>query len=111
MKKYFKCLGIALVYAPFAITGIIIIAVGMVCKAVGYALLGDFEHATDENKASETAMSKELEKAQHAIRELTVEMSGTEYEEFMRQLADGRTIRQRLPTGMKVTNKQHLITH
>lgn len=33
-------------------------------------------------------MSKELEKAQHAIRELTVEMSGTEYEEFMRQLAD-----------------------
>ena len=33
-------------------------------------------------------MSKELEKAQHAIRELTVEMSGTEYEEFMRQLAE-----------------------
>lgn len=27
MKKYFKCLDIALVYAPFAITGIIIIAV------------------------------------------------------------------------------------
>jgi hypothetical protein len=50
MKKYFKYLGIALVYAPFAITGIIIIAVGMVCKAAGYALLGDFEHATDEIK-------------------------------------------------------------
>lgn len=50
MKKYFKCLGIALVYAPFVITGIIIIAVGMVCKAVGYALLGDFGHATDEIK-------------------------------------------------------------
>lgn len=33
-------------------------------------------------------MSKELEKAQHAIRELTVEMNGTEYEEFMRQLAE-----------------------
>ena len=33
-------------------------------------------------------MSKELEKAQHAIRELTVKMSGTEYEEFMRQLAE-----------------------
>ena len=44
MKKYFKCLGIALVYAPFAITGI------MVSKAAGYALLGDFEHATDEIK-------------------------------------------------------------
>ena len=27
-------------------------------------------------------MSKELEKAQHAIRELTVEMSGTEYEVY-----------------------------
>lgn len=56
-------------------------------------------------------MSKELEKAQHAIRELTVEMSGTEYEEFMRQLAEWAAIRQRLPTGMKVTNKQHLINH
>ena len=33
-------------------------------------------------------MSKELEKAQHAIRELTVEMSGTEYEEFMRPLSE-----------------------
>lgn len=33
-------------------------------------------------------MSKELEKAQHAIRELTVDMSGAEYEEFMRQLAE-----------------------
>lgn len=33
-------------------------------------------------------MSKELEKAQRAIRELTIDMSGTEYEEFMRQLAD-----------------------
>ena len=50
MKKYFKGLGIALVYAPFAITGIIIMAVGMVCKAAGYALFGDFQHATDEMK-------------------------------------------------------------
>lgn len=33
-------------------------------------------------------MSKELEKAQHAIRELTVDMSGSEYEEFMRQLSE-----------------------
>lgn len=33
-------------------------------------------------------MSKELEKAQHTIRELTVDMSGTEYEEFMRQLSE-----------------------
>lgn len=56
-------------------------------------------------------MSKELEKAQHAIRELTVEMSGTEYEELCGSWRNGRTIRQRLPTGMKVTNKQHLITH
>ncbi len=74
MKKYFKGLGIALVYAPFAIsklifgcarknsselgskltctkiTGIIIMATGMVCKAAGYALFGDFQHATDEIK-------------------------------------------------------------
>ena len=33
-------------------------------------------------------MSRELEKAQHAIRELTVDMSGTEYEELMRQLSE-----------------------
>ncbi len=50
MKKYFKGLGIALLYAPFAITGIIIMVVGMVCKAAGYALFGDFQHATDEIK-------------------------------------------------------------
>ena len=41
MKKYFKGLGIALVYAPFAIIGVIF-------KAAGYALFGDFQHATDE---------------------------------------------------------------
>lgn len=50
MKKYFKGLGIAVVCAPFAIIGIIIMAVGMVCKAAGYALFGDFQHATDEIK-------------------------------------------------------------
>ena len=50
MKKYFKSLGIALVYAPFAITGVVIIATGMICKAAGYALFGDFQHATDEIK-------------------------------------------------------------
>ena len=50
MKKYFKGLGIALVYAPFAIFGILIMATGMVCKAAGYALFGDFQHATDEIK-------------------------------------------------------------
>lgn len=33
-------------------------------------------------------MSKELEKAQQAIREITVELSGTEYEEFMRRLSE-----------------------
>ncbi len=33
-------------------------------------------------------MSKELEKVQHIIRVQTVDMSGTEYEEFMRQLAE-----------------------
>ena len=47
MKKYFKGLGIALVYAPFAIIGVIVIATGMIFKA-GYALFGDFQHATDE---------------------------------------------------------------
>lgn len=36
-------------------------------------------------------MSKELEKVQHIIREQTVDMSGTEYEEFMRQLAEWAT--------------------
>ena len=50
MKKYFKGLGIALVYAPFAITGIIIIAVGMVSKAAGYALFGLFGNAAEEMK-------------------------------------------------------------
>lgn len=50
MKKYFKGLGIALVYAPFAIIGVIIMTTGMVCKAAGYALFGDFQHATDEIK-------------------------------------------------------------
>ena len=33
-------------------------------------------------------MSKELEKVQHMVREVTVNMSGTEYEEFMRQLSE-----------------------
>lgn len=48
MKKYFKGLYIALVYAPFAIIGVIVIATGMIFKAAGYALFGDFQHATDE---------------------------------------------------------------
>ena len=50
MKQYFKKLGTVLVYAPFAIVGIAAIATGMVCKAAGYALVGDFQHATDEMK-------------------------------------------------------------
>lgn len=50
MKQYFKKLGIALIYAPFAILGILVMATGMVCKAAGYALFGDFQHATDEIK-------------------------------------------------------------
>lgn len=50
MKKYFKGLGIALVYAPFAIFGILIMATGMVCKAAGYALFGLFGNAADEMK-------------------------------------------------------------
>lgn len=33
-------------------------------------------------------MSKELEKVQHMVREVTVNMSCTEYEEFMRQLSE-----------------------
>ena len=33
-------------------------------------------------------MSKELEKVQHMVREVTVNMSSTEYEEFMRQLSE-----------------------
>lgn len=33
-------------------------------------------------------MSKELEKVQQQVRQITVNLSGTEYEEFMRQLAD-----------------------
>ena len=49
-KQYFKGLGITLVVAPFAVMGVIIMATGMVCKAAGYALLGDFEHATEEIK-------------------------------------------------------------
>ena len=49
-KQYFKGLGITLVIAPFAIMGVIIMATGMVCKAAGYALFGDFQHATDEMK-------------------------------------------------------------
>lgn len=48
MKKYFKGLGMAVVIAPFAIMGILVMSVGMICKAAGYALFGDFEHATDE---------------------------------------------------------------
>lgn len=50
MKKYFKGLGIAVIIAPFAIMGVLVMSVGMVCKAAGYALFGDFEHATDEIK-------------------------------------------------------------
>ncbi len=50
MKKYFKGLGIALVIAPFAIVGIFVMATGMICKAAGYALFGDLQHATDEIK-------------------------------------------------------------
>lgn len=49
-KQYFKGLGITLVVAPFAVMGVIIMATGMVCKAAGYALFGDFEHATEEIK-------------------------------------------------------------
>lgn len=48
MKKYFKTLGLVLVYAPLAIMGVISVLVGMVSKAAGYALLGDFEHARSE---------------------------------------------------------------
>lgn len=33
-------------------------------------------------------MKGKLEKVQQVVRELTVEMNGTEYEEFMRQLAE-----------------------
>ncbi len=50
MKKYFKGLGIALVCAPFAIMGVLVMSVGMIFKAAGYALFGDFEQATDEIK-------------------------------------------------------------
>ena len=49
-KQYFKGLGITLVVAPFAVMGVIIMATGMVCKAAGYALFGDFEHAMEEIK-------------------------------------------------------------
>lgn len=49
-KQYFKGLGITLVVAPFAVMGVIIMATGMVCKAAGYALFGDFGHATEEIK-------------------------------------------------------------
>lgn len=48
MKKYFKSLGIALASAPFFIIGILTIIAGMLCKSAGYALLGDFERASDE---------------------------------------------------------------
>ena len=50
MKDYFKGLGNALVCAPFAIIGIFFMATGMVCKAVGYALLGLFGNAAEEMK-------------------------------------------------------------
>lgn len=50
MKDYFKGLGNAVVCAPFAIIGIFFMATGMVCKAAGYALFGDFQHAMDEIK-------------------------------------------------------------
>lgn len=48
MKKYFKTLGMVLVYAPLAIMGVLSLMLGMVSKSAGYALLGDFEHARDE---------------------------------------------------------------
>lgn len=48
MKKYFRTLGLVLVYAPLAIMGVASVVMGMVGKAAGYALLGDFEHARSE---------------------------------------------------------------
>lgn len=48
MKKYFRTLGLVLVYAPLAIMGVMSVLLGMVSKAAGYALLGDFEHARSE---------------------------------------------------------------
>ena len=46
MKKYLRIL--VLVYAPFAIMGVASVVLGMVSKAAGYALLGDFKHARSE---------------------------------------------------------------
>ena len=50
-KAYFMSLGRVILLSPFLLSGVLVLAVAILLKSVGYCLIGDFDAATREIKA------------------------------------------------------------